>query len=95
MGGNLVIDLLLSLALTAYATLTEPQWARCPSSYVVGGVTPDGTYRCVHDLIGDEDAPLAFRPPGVAIGRVYCSSGTVPVQVGELGVACRAGRYQW
>lgn len=90
-----MIELVLSIALTVYGAIAEPSRATCPSPYVIGGVSPDGWFRCVHDLVGSEHAPLSFRPPGQVTARVYCEAGRIPIMVDERTVACAKGRYQW
>lgn len=85
----------LSVLVLAVAMLLQPARAACPHGWVQAGVDRAGAFSCVHELVGRDWDPKAYRPAGTVYGRIYCSGGTVPLQVDERTVGCGRGRYQW
>jgi len=89
---------LLSLLVFFVAAVTRPRTARCPRGWWLDeGVRPDGTYECSplpppkwrrsprggwEDESADDDGAIG--------GRVYCTGGSVPVDVDGIAVSCEA-----
>lgn len=94
----MILRALLSTALLAYACITRPSRARCPVGWYVGnGVRPSGVFECVespprgeYDCSADRVCPQPVSDAAEVEGRVYCTSGHVPVVVNERVVSCQA-----
>lgn len=87
---------LLSASLLLLGRCTHPTHARCPlHGWWLEGVRPSGLYDCRRVPIGDDtwdpihgERDHSVQPPGVIVGRIYCTAPARPIACWDGSVRC-------
>lgn len=79
---------LITLVILAASAVCRPESAKCPrGTYLHTGIRSSGSFACARSLIGPEND--AVQPPGILLGRIYCTGGSRPIVVNERVVGCQ------
>ena len=93
---------LFNVLLWFYLLVVRPSHFTCPADFHDDGVFHTGHFTCTRKPVGSMDYDGTFGkpersivPPGVIRGRIYCTSGSMPVVVSDRAVGCHRGaRWQ-
>jgi hypothetical protein len=90
-----VACLIASVIALCWSMAAHPRRARCPAGWYVNGIRATGEFECVRtpggDVLYDGAGGYPDRAvdlPGRLSGRIYCTSGSLPIVVSDHAVGC-------